>query len=173
MFRRGESIRWCVCRSSLETWLEENWRSTTPLSIGKQLVGYHSCLCMRAKGLKGVSNSGSMLSDTCEKLPNTAHRKNSRCLCSASTVWHEIYWRELYLADSLFLLFPQDWQIFIWRTDLEWTLTHKHMHAYASLAEFKLAVLSYIRQSAKLNSPPIFHAIRYVTCIVRTRKVFI
>ena len=30
------------------------------------------------------------------------------------------------------------------------------------LAEFNLAVLSQIRQSAKLNSPPIFPAIRYI-----------
>ena len=77
------------------------------------------------------------------------------------------YWRELYLVDSLFLLFfPEFWQILVWRTDLKWKFIHKHMHAYASiiavefiLAEFMLAVSSCIRQSAKFNSQPIFHAI--------------
>ena len=38
-----------------------------------------------------------------------------------------------------------------------------HTNIHTSLVEFNLAVLSYIRQSAKLTSPPIFfHAIRYV-----------
>ena len=44
------------------------------------------------------------------------------------------YWRELYLVDSLFLLYSQDWRILIWRTYLEWTLIHKHMRTYASIA---------------------------------------
>ena len=42
-----------------------------------------------------------------------------------------------------------------------WPCTYKILATFA-LAELKLADLSYIRQSAKLNSPPIFHAIRYV-----------
>ena len=63
------------------------------------------------------------------------------------------YWRELYLADSLFLLF--------FPRSADFNLTDRsHVGAYASLAEF-MAVLWYFRQFAKLNSLPIFHAIRY------------
>ena len=35
------------------------------------------------------------------------------------------YWWKLYLAESLFLLFPQEWWILIWWTGLEWKLIHK------------------------------------------------
>ena len=58
-----------------------------------------------------------------------------------------------------FAIFSQDWRILIWRTDLEWTLIHKHVCAYASLAEFKLAVLSYIHQ---IKFSANIHAIRYI-----------
>ena len=49
-----------------------------------------------------------------------------------------------------------------------WTLIHKHVRNNVVttfvLAEFKLAVLS---QSAKLNSPPIFHAILYINVLYK------
>ena len=65
------------------------------------------------------------------------------------------YQWELYLSDLLFLFFPKDWRDYNYGKPI-WALCSR---TYTSLAEFNLAVLSYIRQSAKLTSPPIFHAI--------------
>ena len=67
------------------------------------------------------------------------------------------YWQKLYLADSLFFdFFPRlvDYNL----ADQSRSST-SHANIHTSLAEFNLPVLSHICQSAKLTSPPIFHAI--------------
>ena len=68
-----------------------------------------------------------------------------------------------------FLLFSKDWRILIWRSAPLKLMGRLHVTV---LAEFNLAVFPFNRQTAKLNSPPIFRAIRYI-CHVEMRVIII
>ena len=102
--------------------------------------------------------------------PETHLAKSDQCvlLHYAHTIWHEILAGVIFGGCTTFRFFPQDWQIIIWRTDLDRALhTQTYMYIHTSLAKFNLAVLSHIHQSAKLNSSPIFHAIIMVQLYIR------
>ena len=79
------------------------------------------------------------------------------------TVWHEIL-VGVYIVDLLFLIFfPRlaDYNLILIKHFLIKHFVRECTHL-SSLAELNLVVLSYIHQSAKLTSPPIFHtAIQY------------
>ena len=62
------------------------------------------------------------------------------------------------MADLLLLIKIALW-IIIWWTNFNRAFRAK---AYTSLTEFNLTVLSYIHQSTKLTSLPIFHAIQHI-----------
>ena len=77
------------------------------------------------------------------------------------------YWWKLYLANSQ-IFFPR-----LAGNLADWSRSStSHVNTHASLAEFNLVVLSYIHQSTKLNSLPIFHAIRYMCIPIWKLKLY-